>query len=1011
MKPNTIYSKSGKGVQEASGKTSLLKRADRAVLSAIDGRATLAEVAQKVGKSFDAPFEQLIQQLDKDGFVREVSSGGGAAAQVSSGSRPAATKPAPAPAAKPPPARSGGEDLDFTTILPAMKPGQTAPKPAASAPKPASPAPDVQQRAKEQESALNKARQEAEARGQAERDRVRLEVEAKARAEAEAKIRAETEQKLREEAEAKAKAEAEAKTKAARDAAARMAAEAKAKAEAAAQAKIEAERKLREEAERKAKEEAEKARREAEELRLKLEEERKAREAEERKRREEEEARRKEEEERRAREEAERKARDEAERQRREEEERKRREEEDRRRKEEEERRMREEIDAKAREAAEAARREEEDRRIREKEEQVRRVREEEDVHARKAREEEETQAALRAIEEEAARARKAMDETKARQPTLQAAPKPEREPEPPPSKGGGGSLDALMADLDSFSQREEQERETREAAERKAKDEKKRRVQEDSERRARELAAHEQREAEKHRRQEEEERRAQEEAERRVREAEEQRRLEAEERKRRARELAAKPVQITSVEKEAPAAAPTDDIGVTDKDLDMDDVRRDEALVTKESRKAQREREREQRQREKEARERAKAAAKEEEEVVTYSRPRRKIKWGRPVAITLFVLLVAGVGVLHVMPLPMEEYEQAASAALGRPVRISSGRLSLVSGVRLNLEGVSIGDSVKIAHLHAYPAIGSLFDEKKRLNRVELEGVTIGQRALGETLFAKIKGDNFSVGRIVVKQLKLDGPVPLPVFEADAALGPDGALRTVTLRGPEQLTAKLTPANGSVELDITASSLAIPFAPELTLDSFAMRGNATSQGMNVLSWGGGLLGGALSGTANVRWAGNWQVDGVMTARGINAAVFAPALVSEGKAEGTGRFSMSGADPAKLSNALRMEGSFTVTKGVLGSFDLTRVLQTSGRQYAGRTQFTELLGQGTYDRGAVALRNITMTAGALSAGANADIAPSGALSGRIVADVRIAGQSQRATLILGGTVREPQVRN
>jgi len=52
MNPSAIYSKSGKGVQEASGKTSLLKRGDRAVLSAIDGRATLAEVAQKIGKPF-----------------------------------------------------------------------------------------------------------------------------------------------------------------------------------------------------------------------------------------------------------------------------------------------------------------------------------------------------------------------------------------------------------------------------------------------------------------------------------------------------------------------------------------------------------------------------------------------------------------------------------------------------------------------------------------------------------------------------------------------------------------------------------------------------------------------------------------------------------------------------------------------------------------------------------------------------------------------------------------------
>ena len=78
MRPNAIYSKSGKGVQEASGKTTLLKREHRAVLAAIDGRATLADVAQKSGNEYDTDFQRLIIQLDKDGFIREVSSGAAA---------------------------------------------------------------------------------------------------------------------------------------------------------------------------------------------------------------------------------------------------------------------------------------------------------------------------------------------------------------------------------------------------------------------------------------------------------------------------------------------------------------------------------------------------------------------------------------------------------------------------------------------------------------------------------------------------------------------------------------------------------------------------------------------------------------------------------------------------------------------------------------------------------------------------------------------------------------------
>jgi hypothetical protein len=996
MKPSTIYSKSGKGVQEASGKTSLLKRADRAVLSAIDGRATLGEVAHKVGKSFDAEFEKLIAQLDKDGFVREVA----AAAASSSQSRPAVPTVRPgakAPAAKASSSSGGADDLDFTTIMPAIKPAARPLAPAAAPSK--AQVSDAALRAKEQESALYKARQEAEAKAQAERDRVKQEAEAKARVEAEAKARLDAENRLREEAIGRAKAAAEAQVKAAR-----------AKAEAEAQAKLDAERKVREEVERKVREEAERALREAEALRQRLEEERKAREEVERKRQEEEERRRKAEEERRAREEAERRAREEAERRRREEEERKRREEEDKKRRAEEERRveeearrLREEIEAKAREAAERARRAEEDRLLREKEEQVRRAKEAEEARMLQARAMEEARMRARQRErgEDDHRGRKSKDETRVAQPTLPAAAAPAAQ--------GGGSLDALMADLDSFSQREDEERQAREVADRQAREEGKlkaqadaeRRAQEDAERQMREQLEREAREHEERQRRDEEERGAREEAERRavaVREAEERRRLEAEERKRKAQEaLLAK-------------AAPLPDIEVSDKDLDMDEVRHDEAAVAREARKAQREREREARQRAKEAKEHAKAAAREAS--VHYPKMRRKVNWGRPLGITLLTLLAAGLVALHIIPLPMDEYERAASDALGRPVKIGTGRLSLYSGLRLELENVSVDGATTIARARAYPQLRALIEGRQVLGRLELAGVTLPQSAIGAVVGAKLRGDGFRGARVFAKDLRLTGPVPLPVLEAEARIGPDGAVSSVILAGPDGLAGTLTPtANGEVEFDVTAASLAVPFAPELVLSTFAMKGKANRQGMNIASWGGGVLDGAVSGTANLRWSGAWQLEGGLTARAINAAAFAPALLAEGKAEGVGHFSMSGADPAKLYHGAHLEGNFSVGKGVLGTVDLSRVLHTSGRQSGGRTQFTEMTGHATYDRGAVALRNVNIGAGALTAAANADIAPSGAISGRIVADIRTTVQPLRAILVIGGTVKEPQVRN
>ncbi len=569
------------------------------------------------------------------------------------------------------------------------------------------------------------------------------------------------------------------------------------------------------------------------------------------------------------------------------------------------------------------------------------------------------------------------------------------------------------MADLDSFSDREDEEKK-KEEAERREKDEKKaRKAREEAERKAKEEAEEARKEAEEKARKEE--RRRKEEEERRAQEEEEERaKREAEERKRKAREAAAAAKQ----EKSKAEAKSSDDIGVTDDDLDMDDVKHDQEAVSTESRKAAREREREAKEREREARERAKEREREAKRAASgASAPaaashkpfRRKRSLGKPIALTLFVLLVAGVGAVHVMPVSTAEYEKAVSEAIGRPVKIGAAHLSLYSGAQFKFDNVSVGD-VKIAAVRAYPEVGSLFGDKKAFSRIELEGVSLPQQALGEVFAAKIRGANFSVGRLSVRQLKLSGPLALPVLEADMDITPSGTVGVTSVRGPDNLSAKLTPTGSAIDFDVTASGFTLPFLPDVTLATFAMKGKATGDSMKIESWGGASLDGAVSGNANVRWGRSWSIDGVLTVRGINAAVFAPALLSDGKAEGTGRFSMNDPDPANFMRRGRVEGTFSVNKGVLGSFDLSRAIQTGGRQATGRTSFAEMTGQGVFDKGAVALRNVSFSAGAMNAAAVADITPDGALSGRIVADIKTSSQNLRATVNIGGTVKEPQVK-
>jgi hypothetical protein len=311
------------------------------------------------------------------------------------------------------------------------------------------------------------------------------------------------------------------------------------------------------------------------------------------------------------------------------------------------------------------------------------------------------------------------------------------------------------------------------------------------------------------------------------------------------------------------------------------------------------------------------------------------------------------------------------------------------------------VGDGTRISEVRAYPEFGALLGPRKAFSRIEFDGVKLAQAAAGQALFARVKSDNFSVARIVARQLELVGPLAMPKgLEVEVLYNAEGTVRAATVRGPEALLVRMS-----------ASSFSLPFAPEISLAKFGLKGSATPKGMSVSEWDGQALNGTISGTANVRWGDSWAVDGVLTARGINAAVFAPALLSDGRGEGSGKFAMRGSDPGKLGDSSRLDGSFTVTRGVLGSIDLSRAIQTGGKQATGRTEFSEMNGQATYERGSVALRNVTISAGKLNAGASAEISPKGALSGRIVADVTVSSQVLRATLSLGGTLKEPQVRN
>ena len=71
MDRKTIFTKTAKGLMEASGKTSILPRDLRNLLKEIDGKATLGQVNQKLDKYTEAKLAEALGKLAKDGFVKD----------------------------------------------------------------------------------------------------------------------------------------------------------------------------------------------------------------------------------------------------------------------------------------------------------------------------------------------------------------------------------------------------------------------------------------------------------------------------------------------------------------------------------------------------------------------------------------------------------------------------------------------------------------------------------------------------------------------------------------------------------------------------------------------------------------------------------------------------------------------------------------------------------------------------------------------------------------------------
>src|SRR5436309_1027132 len=294
MNRRSILTKTGKGLMEATGKTSNLSRDLRNILKEIDGKVSVSELMQKFSRMTEPELLDALKSMEREGYLREF------VGKQDEAPRPSIPRTPTAPSSA-----DGGEDLDFTAFTPAKPSAKTGEDSRLQAQ-----AQDIARQAqatRAREEAAARARAEGAARARAEAEqRARLSTPASPKAEAQTRAQAEALDQARREAEERQRREVEEKARRDAEVRARVDSEQSAKREAEERVRREIEERTRRENEERAKLEAEiRARREAEDKGRRDAEERVRREAEERARKEVEERMRREEVERRMREERE----------------------------------------------------------------------------------------------------------------------------------------------------------------------------------------------------------------------------------------------------------------------------------------------------------------------------------------------------------------------------------------------------------------------------------------------------------------------------------------------------------------------------------------------------------------------------------------------------------------------------------------------------------------------------------------------------------------------------------
>ena len=404
-------------------------------------------------------------------------------------------------------------------------------------------------------------------------------------------------------------------------------------------------------------------------------------------------------------------------------------------------------------------------------------------------------------------------------------------------------------------------------------------------------------------------------------------------------------------------------------------------------------------------------------------------MKWLKRILFALGVMLALAL----VLPIFISfndyipQIESELSAKLKEQVSIKNIKFTALPTPHVTFDGIKCGttDDIRLAKVVVTPDILSLFQSSIVIKNIEVDSLILTQRAIGKLselsktgvtpplqppTRLRLEAIHFINAQLILGKMNF-GP-----FEASVHLGGNSKLveaSIATLDG--KLKAVVKPDQSNYLIDASAKKWIWPIGPHVLFDEVNIKGIATFEDIKLNKIDANLYGGTANGQINLRWHKGFKLNGNLDIKQVEMRQIASMLSSKthvsGKLNAKPVFSASATSLEQMKQNLHLETSFKVQNGVLYGVDIQKVATNLIKKGStgGETRFDQFSGHLDMMQGAYHLTQLKIVSGTLAVEGNVNISRKKDISGRINAQVKVAGISSNVPLNVAGTIDSPML--